>query len=139
MKQRDIGWSEKRRLSSRSLAFYIESQGLEWTSIREVAHLVAGQFGIETARKKRSAIAIECHDRLVTMAIQPGPDYVPPWLRNGNPPILRPAHRGVRENRLTAFYDSIEWKRLRFDVLKSRGRKCECCGAGPDSAPSAST
>lgn len=30
------------------------------------------------------------------------------------------------------FYDSQEWKELRYEVLKERGRRCECCGAGKD-------
>lgn len=30
---------------------------------------------------------------------------------------------------MAAFYESFEWKRLRFEVLNARGRKCECCGA----------
>lgn len=27
-----------------------------------------------------------------------------------------------------AFYDSWEWKRLRYEVLRERGPICECCG-----------
>lgn len=30
------------------------------------------------------------------------------------------------------FYRSWEWKQLRFRVLKHYGRKCMCCGAGPE-------
>lgn len=134
MKQGDVGWSEARRQSSRTLAFYIESQGLEWTSIREAAHIVADQLGIITSKKRRSTIAIECHEKLTAMSILPGANYVAPWLRNGAPPVLRQSKKAMSDCRTTAFYDSIEWKRLRFDILKARGRRCECCGAGPDAA-----
>lgn len=37
--------------------------------------------------------------------------------------------RPREEDKLKAFYRSWEWKRLRYDVLKKRGRKCECCGS----------
>ena len=30
-----------------------------------------------------------------------------------------------------AFYKSWDWRTLRMDVLKARGRRCECCGATP--------
>lgn len=30
------------------------------------------------------------------------------------------------------FYDSMLWKELRYEVLKERGRRCECCGEGPE-------
>ena len=29
------------------------------------------------------------------------------------------------------FLSSPEWRRLRYDVLKERGARCECCGATP--------
>jgi 5-methylcytosine-specific restriction endonuclease McrA len=45
---------------------------------------------------------------------------------------LRPA-RGVRKARpeqaIKSFYNSWQWKRLRYRVLKERGRACECCKA----------
>lgn len=30
---------------------------------------------------------------------------------------------------IAAFYQSWEWKKLRYDALKRYGRKCLCCGA----------
>lgn len=32
---------------------------------------------------------------------------------------------------IPAFYDSPEWKRLRYEALKRSSGKCECCGNGP--------
>jgi len=134
MKQGDVGWIEKRRLSSRTLAYYVESHGQEWTSIREVAKKIASEIGIDTYKKRRSAIAIECHDRLMGMGIVTPPGYVPPWLRpGGQAPILRA--KRITDTWALAFYDSFEWKQLRFQVLKFRGRKCECCGADNKTAP----
>jgi 5-methylcytosine-specific restriction endonuclease McrA len=31
-----------------------------------------------------------------------------------------------------AFYNSMEWKQLRYRILKIRGNRCECCGVGPE-------
>lgn len=33
---------------------------------------------------------------------------------------------------LASFYSSWEWARLRYDFLKGRQRRCECCGATPE-------
>jgi 5-methylcytosine-specific restriction endonuclease McrA len=30
-----------------------------------------------------------------------------------------------------AFLESFEWRRLRMEVIKKRGARCECCGATP--------
>ena len=30
------------------------------------------------------------------------------------------------------FYQSLEWKRLSYEVKRERGRRCECCGATPE-------
>lgn len=32
------------------------------------------------------------------------------------------------------FFKSREWRQLRYDVLKLHGRKCQCCGATPETA-----
>lgn len=36
------------------------------------------------------------------------------------------------EKELKAFYGGWEWSRLRYDFLKGRERRCQCCGASPD-------
>jgi hypothetical protein len=30
-----------------------------------------------------------------------------------------------------SFYSTEEWKRLRYQIIKERGPRCECCGATP--------
>src|ERR1700761_5280396 len=90
MKQGYNDWLEKRRQSSRTLAFWFESKGLQWTSLREAVHIVAASLGIETAKKRRSQIAVACHDALLAKGFGPPDDFIPPWLRNTfRPPILR--------------------------------------------------
>lgn len=32
---------------------------------------------------------------------------------------------------ISEFYDSWDWKRLRYDFIKEKNRKCQCCGAAP--------
>lgn len=36
------------------------------------------------------------------------------------------------QDAITAFYESWEWKRLRYQHIKDRRRRCECCGQTPD-------
>ena len=48
-------------------------------------------------------------------------------LQNEERGLLAPAQE------LLSFYDSWEWKRLRYDFLKDRCRRCQCCGATPES------
>ena len=33
---------------------------------------------------------------------------------------------------LSKFYDSSEWKRVRYDALINANGNCQCCGAGPE-------
>ncbi len=33
--------------------------------------------------------------------------------------------------RLDAFYESREWKMMRYEALRKHGALCQCCGAGP--------
>lgn len=37
----------------------------------------------------------------------------------------------VSQQKLSEFYESWEWKRLRYDFIKGKLRCCECCGASP--------
>lgn len=78
---RDSEWSEKRRQSSRALAFYCEREGITWTSIREAVNVIAPALGVVMTKKRRSHLAIECMDILSERGITPPPGYVPPWQR----------------------------------------------------------
>jgi 5-methylcytosine-specific restriction endonuclease McrA len=40
--------------------------------------------------------------------------------------------RGPTRDKIAAFYASPEWKRLSYKAKLKYGRKCMCCGAGPD-------
>lgn len=35
----------------------------------------------------------------------------------------------VSQKQIDSFYESWEWKRLRYDFLKGKNRRCQCCGA----------
>lgn len=37
-------------------------------------------------------------------------------------------------NESIKFFKSREWRQLRYDTLKLHGRKCQCCGATPESS-----
>lgn len=39
--------------------------------------------------------------------------------------------QGGSEARRGQFYKSWDWRTLRMEVIKERGRRCECCGATP--------
>jgi hypothetical protein len=40
------------------------------------------------------------------------------------------------QKQIDAFYDSWEWKRCRYDFLKSQHRRCQCCGRTPEEGAS---
>jgi 5-methylcytosine-specific restriction endonuclease McrA len=41
----------------------------------------------------------------------------------------------VSQKAINAFYDSWDWKHTRYDFLKDKKRRCQCCGATPDDGP----
>jgi len=71
------------------------------------------------------------------------------WLKKNKPPPLTPAER--EEKRLEAieamtgkrpfkrtyatsngsFYESDEWRELRYQAIKENGARCQCCGRSP--------
>ena len=55
------------------------------------------------------------------------------WYCHGRP--IPEQLRGRRRPRVTvqrdAFLESYEWRRMRMEVIKERGARCECCGATP--------
>ena len=38
----------------------------------------------------------------------------------------------VTQQQINEFYESWDWKRVRYDFIKNKKRRCECCGATPD-------
>lgn len=64
---------------------------------------------------------------------------IEPWGKSQEDRLVVPTTKKSRsvskchtkEDKLTAFYNSWEWKRLSYAVKQERGRRCECCGAMP--------
>jgi 5-methylcytosine-specific restriction endonuclease McrA len=50
-------------------------------------------------------------------------------LRSLRPDGGNVGRKARREEAIKAFYNSWGWKKLRYRILKERGRTCECCGA----------
>jgi len=48
-------------------------------------------------------------------------------IKTPAPPVIAGVDVTSREFLLT-----YQWRKLRMEVLKARGRRCECCGARPD-------
>jgi 5-methylcytosine-specific restriction protein A len=44
----------------------------------------------------------------------------------------RPEKAKISRDRIKGFYQSWQWNRLRFRVLKEHGRRCVNCGATPE-------
>lgn len=128
---KDINWSSKRRDSSRTLAYYFDAQGRDWRSLREAVTEISAELGLSTAGKRRSEIAVECHEMLLKSGWAPPANYVPPWLRGNGHVIVRGTVKAAIQDRIVAFYDSLDWRKLSYSVLRDRGRVCECCGATP--------
>jgi len=46
-------------------------------------------------------------------------------------PMNIPRSKGPTQKEIKEFYESWAWKRLRYGFIKSKQRRCECCGATP--------
>ncbi len=44
----------------------------------------------------------------------------------------KPKIRPTSQDLITRFYESWDWKRARYDFIKDKKRRCECCGATPE-------
>lgn len=53
------------------------------------------------------------------------------WISRKQRKADRKKNKKVQQDKIDAFYASWEWKRLRYDYLKGKERRCECCGARP--------
>ncbi len=102
-------------------------------NMNEAAKLVSNHYNLGTGNDKIAAA--EAVLRII------GPEIVPSLLRATSTyrppktPVEKPRVRGRADSeineRIKEFYASWEWKEARYQVLKARGRLCECCGAGP--------
>lgn len=117
-------------------------------SITERGKMAASILGIEMEDGKRlrfympriiKAIAraapgaYEPSDWMLQAVKRPKPPGTVPrqkkrkWIPPASMPIEPPAVIAFDAPQVKAFYASWEWKRLRYDVIQERGRKCECC------------
>lgn len=87
-------------------------------TISELIALACSVFHID-ATDLHSAL---CQIRDI-QAVQAGKPNVIPFTREP----MQPSQRAIAD-----FYTSWEWKRLRYDFLKAKQRKCECCGTSAE-------
>jgi HNH endonuclease len=114
--------SKQRKEASRIIAFFIEDQGMQWTTLREAVPEAAKMLGITFTR--RSDTAIECMKALAACGVAPPEDYCPPWQMGS-----RIFKRRTKRQTLYLFYESWEWRTARYEFLKGRQRLCACCGS----------
>jgi hypothetical protein len=91
--------------------------------------IVGASFGLDVTRDK-----IRFAERVVAAReLNPNASlrYPDDWFYKPPPPKRAPASR-PQEELISEFYHSWEWKRVRYDFLKGRQRRCECCGATPE-------
>lgn len=116
-----------RILASAYVAFFlVELQGEPWQSLRAGVKRASELLGLPI-EGRRSEVAIRCMNKLVSLGLHPPERYVPPW-KDKNRTGYTLAHK---PSRAREFYNSWEWRELRYKILKRYGRKCMCCGAGP--------
>lgn len=46
--------------------------------------------------------------------------------------LAPPEDKPPTERALREFYDTWDWKKVRYEVLRDRGRRCECCNAAAE-------
>lgn len=117
-----------RKTASIYLAFFIESSGETWVSIRESLPYACSAMKIDPSGKRRSQIAVECAVALHGCGIIPPKNYIVPWTRDALG-VHAMFSRATNQSRREEFYASWEWKRLRYDTIAAYGPVCMCCGA----------
>jgi HNH endonuclease len=61
------------------------------------------------------------------------------FSKRNDTPDFKVAKKHRKLNKTKAFLLSSEWRNLRYDVLRDRGRRCESCGATAKDASRSST
>lgn len=120
--------SLNRKKASCYVAYFLESSGYSWESLRRGVRLAAELLKIPHDGLRRSAIAVMCMDKLIQMNIHPPMGYPVPWSK------IQPSIVKREKSAKLKFYESWEWKQLRYETLKKYGRKCLCCGASSKEA-----
>lgn len=113
---------QEKKEANRLIAYYYESQGIRWTSVREVLPKLAQECEIPLDRREPMLLGVL--NVLKARGIEAPKGYRPPWERGQTAPMF-----SRQPSKYQAFYDSWEWKQVRYLILKKRGRICECCGA----------
>lgn len=85
--------------------------------------MVAKAYGIEI---RGDRIGVKQKHRIALAVLKNG---VPTWP--DAPPSRPRTAKESPQSKIDDFYTSWEWRRLRYDFLKDRDRRCECCGAQP--------
>lgn len=62
-----------------------------------------------------------------------GYTFPKPFTKKARPKNIHKNGNFPSQQEIRDFYLSWEWKRVRYDFLKDRSRRCGCCGATPES------
>lgn len=90
--------------------------------IRDAAAIVATAYDIEVT---------DPIDKIsIAQAVRQKRGLISPKIPSGAKPPDKTKPKSHHET--GDFYDSWEWKRCRYDFLKDRERRCQCCGMTPD-------
>lgn len=135
-----------------------KTKGLSANDLLRLSEKICGSTGIQDIpeaiarvkatsnwrRDKRKTITK--NESLLRYAAPRGPILIPKLSHHlmvapntqvlHGPPIPKPLgpqkiKSGILQEAIDAFYASWEWKRLRYDFLKEKERRCQCCGATP--------
>lgn len=113
----------RKQCANRSLLAAMRNLGVPYKSMnmKQAAVIVANAFGVEV---------VEPIDKIaIALAVREKRGMVQPILPLGAKP---PAKTEPKSHFQTEeFYQSWEWKRCRYDFIKDRERRCQCCGNTP--------
>lgn len=96
------------------------------TSKQKLAVMIKKRFG-DAAPKKHGKLIYELFEWFLQQPFDGQSLVGIPRLQNAK----RTARRRPDLREGDDFLSSYEWRRLRMQVIKERGRRCECCGASP--------
>lgn len=72
---------QMRKDANRTLAYFLESSGYEWISVREALKWLAPELNIDPSGKKRSQVAEECQAAITALGVSVPKKYIAPWCK----------------------------------------------------------
>lgn len=124
MRKKKVGLSTSFR---RAVFSWLRSRGEPISHIgignKDLIAMVTARIDLKPAATKRERM------EQIRAALAPGAELRAALIPSNV--VIPFSVKAPSQAKITAFYESWEWKRTRYDFLKGKDRRCECCGTSP--------